>query len=147
MRMMMIGKMMRMMKKMNGKVEQDSKVCSTLQPNTLDKLFKKQIEFQRDITNMQILPADSTQWYSYHMLAMIEELGEVLKADKRWKTHRNTRYIPDEKLEEIADIFITLINICIFSDVDSRQLLRTVNSKIDKNIERLNEPARRQNDE
>lgn len=128
---------------MNGKVEQDLEVCSTFQPNTLDKLFKKQIEFQRDITNMQILPADSTQWYSYHMLAMVEELGEVLKADKRWKTHRNARYVPKEKLEEIADIFITVLNICIFSGINCEDLFTATSDKINKNVERLNQSVER----
>lgn len=106
-------------------------------------LFQKQIEFQKQITNLINLPDDVPQWYSYHMLAMIEELGEILKADKRWKTHRNERYVPEEKLEEIADVFITLMNICIFSGVDSEKLVQAVEYKIGENIKKLNEPKRR----
>ena len=45
----------------------------------IDQLFNQQIEFQKQVTNLITLPTDSTQWYSYHMLAMVEEMGEVLK--------------------------------------------------------------------
>ena len=103
----------------------------------LQELFNKQIEFQKKVTELQELPVDSPQWYSYHMLAMLEELGEVLKADKRWKTHRNHRFVPDEKLEEVADIFITIMNICIFSDIEHDKLVQAVNRKISENMLKL----------
>ncbi len=103
----------------------------------LQELFNKQIEFQKKVTELQELPIDSPQWYSYHMLAMLEELGEVLKADKRWKTHRNHRFVPDEKLEEVADIFITIMNICIFSDIEHDKLVQAVNRKISENMIKL----------
>ena len=103
----------------------------------LQELFNKQIEFQKKVTELQELPADSPQWYSYHMLAMLEELGEVLKADKRWKTHRNHRFVPDEKLEEVADIFITIMNICIFSNIEHSELVQAVDRKISENMLKL----------
>lgn len=109
----------------------------------IDDLFDKQIEFQKQITNLINLPDDVPQWYSYHMLAMLEELGEILKADKRWKTHRNERYVPSEKLDEIADVFITIMNICIFSNVDSKTLVQAVEKKIEENTKKLNQPIRR----
>lgn len=102
----------------------------------LKQIFNKQIAFQQKVTKIENLPVDDPHWYSYHMLAMMEEMGEVLKADKRWKTHRNY-YNSIEKLDEIADIFITLLNICIFSDIDCDKLLQTVNNKIDENEIRL----------
>lgn len=103
----------------------------------LQELFDKQIEFQKKVTKLQELPVDSPQWYSYHMLAMLEELGEVLKADKRWKTHRNHRFVPDEKLEEVADIFITIMNICIFSDIEHDKLVQAVDRKMSENMLKL----------
>ena len=109
----------------------------------LEALFDSQINFQKQVTNLINLPDDIPQWYSYHVLAMVEELGEVLKADKRWKTHRNERYIPAEKLEEIADVFITIMNICIFSGVDYEKLVQAVDKKIKENTEKLNKPLRR----
>lgn len=105
----------------------------------INELFEKQMEFQKQITGHDILPVDDSKWYSYHMLAMQEEMGEILKADKRWKTHRNKIYIPDEKMEEIADIFITVMNICIFSNFDGEQLVQAVEKKMQKNINRLKE--------
>lgn len=116
------------MKMKNGKIKNA----------TLKDLFQSQIDFQFKVTKVDELPVDDYKWYSYHMLAMMEELGEVLKADKRWKTHRNKTYNPDEKLEEIADIFITLMNICIFSDVPSHKLIQAVTNKINENNEKLN---------
>lgn len=105
--------------------------------SSLENLFQAQVEFQKLVTDEYVLPQDNPKWYSYHMLAMVEELGEILKADKRWKTHRNTRFEPEEKLDEIADVFITIMNICIFSNVDSETLMQAVSNKINSNIEKL----------
>lgn len=104
---------------------------------SISELFQKQIGFQELIVNHPFLPVDDPKWYSYHVLAMMEELGEILKADKRWKTHRNERFEPEEKLDEIADVFITIMNICIFSNIDSKTLLQAVSNKINSNIEKL----------
>lgn len=129
---------------MNGKIieQPNNDFRGTQVSEILDELFLKQIDFQRQITHIPNLPYDIPTWYSYHMLAMMEELGEILKADKRWKTHRNERYVPAEKLDEIADVFITLMNICIFSNVDSATLVQAVENKIEQNIEKLNKTAR-----
>ena len=73
----------------------------------------------------------------YHTLAMMEELGEVLKADKRWKTHRNERFVKEEKLDEIADIFITAMNMAMYSGFDDRTVLNAIEKKISENEVRL----------
>lgn len=106
---------------------------------TLKDLFEKQMKYQMSILmhtpEKEIfgLPQDSPKWFSYHIQAMVEELGEVMKADKRWKTHRNTRYEPEEKLDEIADLFITVMNIAMYSNIDAETLGKAVFSKIEKN--------------
>ena len=69
---------------------------------------------------------------------MVEELGEVMKADKRWKTHRNDRFEFDEKLDEIADVFITVMNIAIFSGISGDQLVNEIVAKIQENTLKLN---------
>ncbi len=108
----------------------------------LTQLFAEQIKFQEKILegsnrpSFQI-PCDDTENFKYHCLAMVEEMGEVMKADKRWKTHRNERFEPEEKLDEIADVFITLMNICIYSDIDANKLSEAVSQKINQNNERL----------
>ena len=113
---------------------------------TVLSLFEKQKEFQRlvlsklpesSVDEVSTLPCDSTYWFKYHTLAMLEELGEVLRADKRWKTHRNDRYDRDEELDELSDVFITFINMCLYSGVDAEEICRTTIAKMSTNCERI----------
>lgn len=106
------------------------------EPLTLEDLFSQQQVFQKLVTGFDT-PVDNIVEFCYHMNAMQEELGEVLKADKRWKTHRNTYYNKEEKLEELADVFITMMNIAMYSGFDSATLLGAVEAKINKNKEKL----------
>ena len=113
----------------------------------LQRLYNMQIEFQNKVLERQseengkptiALPQDDINWFSYHIQAMVEELGEVMKADKRWKTHRNDRFEFDEKVDEIADVFITAMNIAIFSGVSGDQLVNEIIIKIQENERKLN---------
>ena len=109
----------------------------------LRSLFENQKDFQksmmRSIENFSIkdLPIDSVEWFMYHCTALSEELGEVLKSDKRWKTNRNTRYNKEEKLDEISDLLITIMNISMFSGFSASDLLNATAKKIEINKERL----------
>lgn len=104
----------------------------------LQKIYDKQKAYQEMILadkGQQLpIPCDSVDWFKYHMLAIQEELGEVLKADKRWKTHRNERFVKEEKAEEIADVFITLLNVCMFSGMSCEEIAKSVSRKIDVNV-------------
>jgi len=111
---------------------------------TLASLYNKQIEFQKLITKEKILPDDKIEWFSYHIQGMVEEMGEIMKADKRWKVYRSNVYNKDEKLEEIADVFITLMNIAIFSGFNNEELFNAINNKIKINIERYKERQNKQ---
>ena len=113
----------------------------------LQNLYNMQVEFQKQVLEKQskktgkpviVLPQDDVSWFSYHIQAMVEELGEVMKADKRWKTHRNNRFEFDEKLDEIADVFITAMNIAIFSGISGDQLVNEIIVKIQENERKLN---------
>lgn len=104
--------------------------------NSFRDSYKSQVQFQRGITGVQC-PGDNLSQFSYHMNAMVEELGEVMKADKRWKTHRNTRYEPNEKLDEIADVFITAMNIAIHSGFAAEDIEMAIERKIKENYIRL----------
>lgn len=99
--------------------------------------YDNQIHFQEQITGAKC-PGDNLAQFSYHIQAMVEELGEVMKADKRWKTHRNHRYEPEEKLDEIADMFITAMNIAIHSGFTAETIEMAISNKINENYERLN---------
>lgn len=103
---------------------------------TFEMSYDSQIAFQKEITGAQC-PSDNLTQFSYHVQAMVEELGEVMKADKRWKTHRNERYVPEEKLDEIADVFITAMNIAIHSGFAAFEIEQAISKKIDENYKRL----------
>jgi len=84
------------------------------------------------------VPVDDVKLASYHVQHLISEVGEVLDADKRWKNFRNEKYDKDAKIEEIADCFIVLMNIAMYSGMDGRELTEAIKSKLDKVSERFN---------
>ena len=84
-----------------------------------------------------ILPKDDIDWFTYHMRAMVEELGEVTKADKRWKTHRNENFNQAEKVDELADVFITAMKLAIYSGLSGQDVYNAIDRKIVENIKRL----------
>lgn len=92
---------------------------------------------------LNILPIDDVQLCSYHIQQLMSEVGEVLDADKRWKNFRNEKYDKEAKAEEIADCFIVLLNIAMFSGVDSKQLDDMVCNKIKKVKERIEKDSER----
>lgn len=104
--------------------------------NSFKRSYDNQIHFQEEITGVKC-PSDNLKQFSYHIQAMVEELGEVMKADKRWKTHRNHRYEQKEKLDEIADVFITAMNISIHSGFTADDIEKAISDKINENYERL----------
>ena len=102
---------------------------------SLMEMFLTQEVFQKEVTGM--LPHDAPQFFEYHITAMIEELGEVLKADKRWKSHRNTNFNESEKLDELADVFITAINLALWSGFDGADITCAIAKKLKENFKRL----------
>ena len=92
---------------------------------------------------LNILPIDDVQLCSYHIQQLMSEVGEVLDADKRWKNFRNEKYDKEAKAEEIADCFIVLLNIAMFSGIDSKQLDVMVCNKIKKVKERIEKDSER----
>lgn len=101
-------------------------------------LYASQILFQEKVEKYSgRLPIDDPVKFQYHMNAMTEELGEVLKADKRWKTHRNTTFNPEEKLDELADCFITLMNVGIWSGFSWDEVYDSILNKISENNKRI----------
>ena len=107
------------------------------QMNFQKKLISKYGYKSKSSENILELPVDDVEIAQYHLIAMSEELGELVKADKRWKTHRNERYEPDEKLDEIADVFITAMNIAIHSGFTADEIEEAISNKIKENYERL----------
>lgn len=115
---------------------------------TLQQLFQKQLENQvlllkagkydrwkSDGTDS--VPVDDVGLASYHIQQLMSEIGEVLDADKRWKSHRNEEYNKEAKLEELADCFIVLMNIAMFSGFDGQELADAIQAKLDVVKERI----------
>ena len=115
---------------------------------SLEELFEVQGENQRqmfkngmytgfvspevsDEITLSGLPVDSPALSSYHIQHLMSEIGEVLDADKRWKKFRNEKYDKDAKVDELADCFIVLMNICMFSDIDANEFEAAVLSKLE----------------
>ena len=117
--------------------------------NNFEVLYDSQIEFQK-LVNKNIgyekksiveLPSDNPKLVSYHVQQLISEIGEVLAADKRWKNYRNVFVDVENKKEEIADCFIVLMNIAIYSGMSSEELFEQIENKIKKNFDRINGEA------
>lgn len=85
-------------------------------------------EFKSSTTTQ--LPVDDVKLMSYHIQQLMSEIGEVLDADKRWKNFRNDKYDKAAKLEEIADCFIVLMNIAIFSGFDADSISSAILNKV-----------------
>ena len=130
----MIGEMMTMSMMMNGKIN-------------FEEIYKKQMQNQNRMLALGLyenenaveVPFDDIKISSYHIQQLISEIGEVLSADKRWKNFRNEKYDKENKLEEIADCFIVLMNIAMFSGISYDMLIEKLNEKVEIVKERTSE--------
>ena len=108
--------------------------------------FNDQVAFQKEVNEkfgynakVESIPEDNIEIAKYHMLALMEETGELVKSDKRWKNYRNTHYDKSNKLEELSDCFITLFNVAMYSGISAEELELALTKKMDENIERIRE--------
>ena len=92
-------------------------------------------EFKQEGTTN--IPTDDVKLMSYHVQQLMSEIGEVLDADKRWKNFRNQKYDECAKLEEIADCFIVLMNVAMFSGFDGSQVVKAIEKKLNEVSERI----------
>ena len=108
--------------------------------------FNDQVAFQKEVNEkfgynakVENIPEDNVEVAKYHMLALMEETGELVKSDKRWKNYRNTHYDKSNKLEELSDCFITLFNVAMYSSISAEELELALTKKMDENIKRIRE--------
>lgn len=111
---------------------------------TFESIYKKQIEFQKLVCKkvpyefaVLDLPEDNVKGMSFHLQQLISEIGEVLNADKRWKNYRNNKLDKENKKEEIADCFIVLMNVAMFSGLSPQELEEAIINKMDENAKRV----------
>lgn len=106
----------------------------------IDEIFAKQKDLQSRL-GLGIGTENVVQWYNA-LTAAVLEIGEALSEDTRWKILLNANTKPpkvnrNNVVEETADVFIYLINACIFYNISAKELLNKIVEKQDKNIARL----------
>ena len=114
------------------------------------EIYSKQVQFQKDVINKKgyncltskeaanmTLPVDNVDLASYHVQALIGEIGEILQADKRWKNYRDDKVDLVNKQEEIADAIIFVMNIAIFSCLSASDFEKVILAKIEENNKRI----------
>lgn len=125
---------------MNGKMK--NKIA-------FEDLFNSQLENQNILIEkgsyegfasktVELAPVDDPHLCSYHVQQLISEIGEVLEADKRWKNFRNDRFDKNAKLDEIADCFIVMMNVSMYSGFSGEEIANAIKRKIDIVHERIN---------
>ena len=108
--------------------------------------FNDQVTFQKEVNerfgygvSVENIPEDNVEIAKYHMLALMEETGELVKSDKRWKNYRNTHFDKNNKLEELSDCFITLFNVAMYSGISAEEIELALTKKMDENMKRIRE--------
>lgn len=82
-------------------------------------------------------PTDDPKLMSYHIQQLVAEIGEVLSSDNRWKNFRNQKFDQENKLEEIADCFIVMMNVAMYSGFDASEVVVAIEEKLNKVTERI----------
>ncbi len=122
---------------MSGKTSKSLKDLFVHQSKFQDALLHRGAYDGKKDEHTVTVPVDDVGLCSYHMQQLMSEIGEVLDADKRWKSHRNDKNDPEAKLEEIADCFIVLMNVAMFSGFDGQQLEDAIERKLAENAKRI----------
>lgn len=111
---------------------------------TFSGIYQKQVDFQKKVIkkapydfDVKNLPEDNVNGFSFHIQQLMSEIGEVLHSDKRWKNYRNSKLDLENKKEEIADCFIVLMNVAMFSGFSANELEEAIINKIDENAKRV----------
>lgn len=122
---------------MNGKKSKSLNDLFACQMRNQDKFLRSGIYDRfKDETTMTV-PVDDVGLASYHVQQLMSEIGEVLEADKRWKSHRNDKNDKEGKLEELADCFIVLMNLVMFSGFNGNDLEEAIEKKLKKVSDRF----------
>lgn len=118
----------------------NGKMSSVVRSDSFNELFAAQRLNQKFLLNAGKYddftdarnpePVDDPRLCSYHVQQLVSEIGEVLEADKRWKNFRNDKHDAAAKADEIADCFIVLMNIAMFSGMTGEELYAAVERKI-----------------
>ena len=83
------------------------------------------------------IPCDNIKVMSYHVMQLMSEIGELLESDKRWKNFRRDKFEKDEKLKELADCYIVLMNVTMFSGFSAEDIVQAIADKIEEVKDRI----------
>lgn len=116
----------------NGKKSKTFKELYDYQIENQNILFRKKCYegFKGHGTNAA--PAEDISLFSFHIQQLMSEIGEVLSSDKRWKNIRNSEFDCKNKLEEIADCFMVLMNVAMFSGFEAKDVEDAIANKMQK---------------
>ena len=102
----------------------------------MKKAFEAQKMFQCRLTGLEEVN-DDPEKFSQQIIQLVEELAELLQADKRWREYRGDKFNEVEKEKELADVFIVVMNLAIFSGVSYEKIVDAIKEKICINFERI----------
>lgn len=108
----------------------------------LEAVYMEQAEQEvKHMTNVvgefnEVFPVDNVDMFKEWALMTIEEVGELLQEDKRWRTFRNIHYDKCKKKSELADVLICVINMALYSDISFNELMTAVEIKQERNSKR-----------
>jgi len=98
--------------------------------------MRRQVEFQRTLLGGRE-PERDEKLLAEQFILMNEEIGELISADKSWRgEYKNYREHGIAK-EELADCFIVLMNIAIYSGICIKELGPIIREKQEKNMSRF----------
>lgn len=106
----------------------------------LQQIFDVQASLQSQL-GLGIGKENVIQWYNA-LTAAVLEIGEALGEDNRWKAllngnNKKRKVNREAVIEEMADVFIYLVNACIFYNISSEKLLEAIQVKQGRNVRRL----------
>lgn len=102
---------------------------TTKMSNSLQRIFDFQKAFQSELHGIE-LPALNNAVIGEYALGVFTELGEALAVNKNWKKWRCQSEFDEQAFrEEIADIWLFLVNITLASNMDAEDILAEIERK------------------
>ena len=98
-------------------------------------MFNRQKDLQQYMTGE--VPSDNPDKFMEQICLLGEEVGEVLQNDKRYRTVRDNKYDRDEKLKELADVYIVVMNLFMWSGFDAKTAADAINDRMQYNVDRI----------
>lgn len=96
----------------------------------LEYIFECQRDLQAKLLGVK-LPADNPRLIAPYALGIVSEIGEVLQADKRWKTEMSRTggdenyHNSEEVLGELTDCMLYFVNLVLACNIDQDKLFES----------------------